>query len=336
MASVRFSDDAPTSSPPPSGRSGSNSPLSGGHDNSACVTVDPQDLELDVAEKGRGEDKLPRLTLMEEVLLLGIQDKEGYISVWNITIGYALRACILMELALRRRIGILGNLAGPTPPLKQRVLTVLSTLPTGDVLLDETLMMIKKTEEAGERMNAETWLDYLSGETWSFFKTHQLKQVSERITESLVQKGVLGSGTRSFFIFDTITHPVIDTNSKMRIISRLIALLGGSTVGTPATALVEEGTQCALLRTVCLACAVYRGDVMDSVFVPLQARTTANRLCDEILREFGMWPFGHTGDGQDCVRWLVVRAREESTDGEEDRAFELVAAVLEVLSNRYS
>jgi Golgi phosphoprotein 3 len=43
------------------------------------------------------------------------------------------------------------------------VVTVLSTVPTGDLLLDETLMMIKKTEDAGERTSAETWLNYLSG-----------------------------------------------------------------------------------------------------------------------------------------------------------------------------
>jgi Golgi phosphoprotein 3 len=45
---------------------------------------------------------------MEEVLLLGIQDN-GSISFWNDSIGYALRACILMELALRQRVGILHN-----------------------------------------------------------------------------------------------------------------------------------------------------------------------------------------------------------------------------------
>jgi Golgi phosphoprotein 3 len=48
---------------------------------------------------------------MEEVLLLGIQHN-GSVSLWNLDIGYALRVCILMELALRRRIGILHNPGG--------------------------------------------------------------------------------------------------------------------------------------------------------------------------------------------------------------------------------
>ncbi|KAJ7232396.1 GPP34-domain-containing protein [Mycena rebaudengoi] len=339
MASVGLSDDGPTSSPPPSGTNDGKSPPPGGlegHASGARATVDPRDLKLEVAEEGRREVKLPRLTLMEEVLLLGIQDN-GSISFWNDSIGYALRACILMELALRQRVGILHNPADQPTPLGQRVVTVLSTVPTGDLLLDETLMMIKKTEDAGERTSAETWLNYLSGETWNLLKVHlQLKHVSERIAEGLVQKGVLGNGMRSFFLFNMITHPVIDTNSKTRIISRLIVLLA-STVPGPATALVEEGTQCALLRTVCLACAAYRGRVIDSMFVSLQTRVMAYMLCDEILRDFGVWPFGRTEDRteDERVQWLVARAREESTDREEDRAFyELIAAVLEVLSKR--
>jgi Golgi phosphoprotein 3 len=48
---------------------------------------------------------LPRLTLME-VLLLGIKDKQGYLSFWSDNISYALRGCILIELVLRRWIGV--------------------------------------------------------------------------------------------------------------------------------------------------------------------------------------------------------------------------------------
>ena len=49
-------------------------------------------------------DKETRLTLMEEVLLLGLKDKEGYTSFWNDCISSGLRGCILIELALRGRI----------------------------------------------------------------------------------------------------------------------------------------------------------------------------------------------------------------------------------------
>lgn len=50
------------------------------------------------------DSKETRLTLMEEVLLLGLKDKEGYTSFWNDCISSGLRGCILIELALRGRI----------------------------------------------------------------------------------------------------------------------------------------------------------------------------------------------------------------------------------------
>lgn len=49
-------------------------------------------------------DKSMRLTLMEEVLLMGLKDREGYTSFWNDCISSGLRGCILVELALRGRI----------------------------------------------------------------------------------------------------------------------------------------------------------------------------------------------------------------------------------------
>lgn len=52
------------------------------------------------------DDKATRLTLMEEVLLLGLKDKEGYTSFWNDCISSGLRGCILIELGLRGRISM--------------------------------------------------------------------------------------------------------------------------------------------------------------------------------------------------------------------------------------
>eukprot|EP00072_Mus_musculus_P073270 XP_017175033.1 PREDICTED: Golgi phosphoprotein 3-like isoform X1 [Mus musculus] len=51
-----------------------------------------------------GDSKDIRLTLMEEVLLLGLKDKEGYTSFWNDCISSGLRGGILIELAMRGRI----------------------------------------------------------------------------------------------------------------------------------------------------------------------------------------------------------------------------------------
>lgn len=53
---------------------------------------------------GEDDSRSRRLTLMEEILLLGLKDREGYTSFWNDCISSGLRGCILIELALRGRI----------------------------------------------------------------------------------------------------------------------------------------------------------------------------------------------------------------------------------------
>ncbi|OLY80562.1 Vacuolar protein sorting-associated protein 74 [Smittium mucronatum] len=54
-------------------------------------------------------DETPKITLLEEVILLGLKDTEGYFSFWNDTLSYTLRGCVLAELALRKRIRIHGK-----------------------------------------------------------------------------------------------------------------------------------------------------------------------------------------------------------------------------------
>ncbi|KAJ7775840.1 Golgi phosphoprotein 3-domain-containing protein [Mycena olivaceomarginata] len=87
--------------------------------------------------------KLSRLTLMGEVLLLGIEDKQGY-RFWNDNINYGLQGCILNELALRRRIGVV------------RIRGVISMRQTSETLIEETLKMMKQIEDAGEKIGIGT------------------------------------------------------------------------------------------------------------------------------------------------------------------------------------
>ncbi|KAJ6570586.1 Golgi phosphoprotein 3-domain-containing protein [Mycena vulgaris] len=321
----------------------------------ARVAYDPRDLLLEAGEDARVGGKLPRLTLMEEVLLLGIKDKQGYLSFWNDNISYALRGCILMELALRRRIGIVRDPNRKRLPLPERAITVLSTRQTGETLLDETLRMMKQTEDAGERMGVGTWVDLLSGETWNVLKIgFQLKQVRERLAKGLVDKGVLRTEKRNFLLFDMATHPVADAHVKSVVVNRVVSLLTSGTSAVPPSALDVDGTQCRVVRAVCLACAAYTASVLDNAFGRLgyEERESAFGRCDEILGEFGVWPFGGgvggapdpkrksriaAGSagvdlGRESVRGLVAAARGEAVGGDEDAGFELVAAVLEVLS----
>lgn len=87
--------------------------------------------------------KQERLTLMEEVLLLGIKDREGYTSFWNDCISSGLRGCMLIELGLRQKIGLEAT-GMRRRSLASRKVVVLpkGERQTGDVLLDEALKCV--------------------------------------------------------------------------------------------------------------------------------------------------------------------------------------------------
>lgn len=141
------------------------------------IAFDPRDLERD-EEEAKAGGKAPRLTLMEEVLLLGLKDRQassvlsyfgqltrlerqGYLSFWNDNISYALRGCILTELALRRRIAVHKDPNRRRYPLAERLVEVIDDRQTGETILDEALRMMKAQES--ERMSINSWIDLLSG-----------------------------------------------------------------------------------------------------------------------------------------------------------------------------
>ncbi|XP_030645316.1 Golgi phosphoprotein 3-like [Chanos chanos] len=169
-------------------------------------------------EEEDDDSKGLRLTLMEEILLLGLKDKEGYTSFWNDCISSGLRACMLIELALRGRIHL-----EPVTMRKRRLLDrkvlLKSEAPTGDMLLDEALKHIKATEPP---QNVSSWIDLLTGETWNPMKLHyQMRNVRERLAKNLVEKGVLTTEKQNFLLFDMTTHPLTDTTEKQRLVQRL-------------------------------------------------------------------------------------------------------------------
>ncbi|OBZ78474.1 Vacuolar protein sorting-associated protein 74 [Grifola frondosa] len=377
------------------------------------IAFDPRDLERE-NEDARLGGKPPRLTIMEEVLLLGLKDKQvsicichrldentaaslaeptrytpciasapypqcsivtnvlgaldgivpteqstlqGYLSFWNDNISYALRGCILVELALRRRIALVKDPNRRQLPLAERIVEVLDDRQTGETILDETLKMMKAQET--ERMAVNSWIDLLSGETWNVMKIgFQLKQVRERLAKGLVDKGVLRTEKRNFLLFDMATHPVADVRTKEAIVNRAVALLTSTTAALPPAALGKEGTQCRAARVVSLVCAAYAASVLDNAFGRLtyEDREAAFQRCDDILAEFSCWPFGSSGgsvkngaaatrrreaakigagsagvSGREAVLGLVQEVKKEMS-GEEDLCFELIAGVLEVLS----
>ncbi|WVQ75846.1 hypothetical protein IAR50_005479 [Cryptococcus sp. DSM 104548] len=357
-----------SSSPrPPSTLGASPNPNTQGRDGGEGhkIAYDPRDFE-NVDEK----DQMPRLTLMEEVLLLGLKDKAGYLSFWNDNISYALRGCILIELALRGRIAMVRDPARRRLALSDRLIEVIDDRQTGETLLDEALKMIKSSEKYG----AGAWVDLMSGETWNVMKIgYQLKQVRERLAKGLVDKGILRTEKRNFLLFDMATHPIADMNAKDDVMRRVLSLLTARTAAIPAQALQKENVKYRYMRAVALVCAAYASSVLENALQRLSydAREAAFGRCDDILAEFCTWPFGQTtsqssgpvaigsgsgrrreggsgGVGRESVQELVREVRKEmaaasgaaqgvSTAGagggqedQEELCFEVVATVFEI------
>lgn len=184
----------------------------------------------------------------------------------------------------------------------------------------------------------------------------QLKQVRERLLKGLVDKGVLRTEKRNFLLFDMATHPVADVRTKDGIVDRVVSLLTATTSTIPKRALDKEGTQCRVMRAVCLVCAAYAASVLDNAFGGLtyEDREAAFSRCDEIMTEFSVWPFGgepgstalrrakmtavgggsSTVTGREIVIGLVKEVKKEfefEPGSEENSGLELIAGVLEVL-----
>eukprot|EP00123_Amoebidium_parasiticum_P001330 comp12396_c0_seq1/m.7293 comp12396_c0_seq1/g.7293 ORF comp12396_c0_seq1/g.7293 comp12396_c0_seq1/m.7293 type:complete len:287 (-) comp12396_c0_seq1:776-1636(-) len=187
----------------------------------ATEEVEEKDIFDDEENYADKYGKDAKLTLMEEVLLLGLKDQEGYTSFWNDCISAGLRGCILVELALRKRIE-LENTGQKRRALASRRVVLIDDTPTGDVLLDETIRNLKEANSVGEDDTVEGWIELLSGETWNPLKLrYQLRTVRERLSKSLVEKGLLTTEKQNFFLFDVTTHPVTDATAKEKLIKKV-------------------------------------------------------------------------------------------------------------------
>ncbi|KAI9345831.1 Golgi phosphoprotein 3-domain-containing protein [Zopfochytrium polystomum] len=230
------------------------------------------DDDDDKTGKKGGGNRQNDLTILEEVLLMGLKDAQGYLSFWNDNISYVLRGAILLELSFRNRIGVVKE--ARKRPFAERLVEVIDDRPTGEVLLDEALKLMKMDSQS-----VASWIDLMSGETWNLMKIgYQLKQVRERIAKGLVDKGVLRTEKRNFVLFDMATHPVSDPSVKEKLIRRSAdALLGRG----PAPD----------RRTVAMLCAAYAANVLENALMNLShaQREQAFVKVDEMLQEYAGW-----------------------------------------------
>ncbi|XP_066247022.1 Golgi phosphoprotein 3 homolog sauron [Euwallacea similis] len=204
-----------------------------------------------------GDSKETRLTLMEEVLLLGLKDKEGYTSFWNDCISSGLRGCILIELGLRGRVELEKN-GMRRRSLLARKLVMKHDTTVGDTLLDEALKHLKETDPPE---SVQSWIEYLSGETWNPLKLrYQLKNVRERLAKNLVEKGVLTTEKQNFLFFDMTTHPLTDNVTKGRLIKKIQDAVLTKWVNNPHH--MDK-------RMLALIFLAHASDVLENAFAPL-------------------------------------------------------------------
>lgn len=216
---------------------------------------DEQRREDEVEDQG--DSKETRLTLMEEVLLLGLKDREGYTSFWNDCISSGLRGCMLIELALRGRLQ-LEACGMRRRSLLARKVVCKSDSPTGDMLLDEALKHIKDTQPPE---TVQGWIELLSGETWNPMKLHyQLRNVRERLAKNLVEKGVLTTEKQNFLLFDMTTHPLTNNTIKQRLVRKVQESVLDKWVNDPQR--MDK-------RVLALILLAHSSDVLENVFAPL-------------------------------------------------------------------
>ncbi|KAH7154870.1 Golgi phosphoprotein 3-domain-containing protein [Dactylonectria estremocensis] len=298
-------------------------------ENGHKIAFDPRDIS-ESAERS----KQPKLTLMEEVLLLGLKDKQGYLSFWNDNISYALRGCIVLELAFRGRIAMEKDASRRRFPLADRNIEVIDDTLTGEVLLDEALKMMKQSE----KMSVSSWIDLMSGETWNLMKIgYQLKQVRERLAKGLVDKGILRTEKRNFLLFDMATHPVADGGAKEEIRRRVRNILTQRTVVLNGSQFLPESLEFRYLRSISMVCAAYAANVLENALSTLghEARERAFAQTDELLADYSQWPFGKkaTGNGIGANLPQVIAEETNSSSGKDkELQLEVVGACLSVFT----
>lgn len=293
------------------------------------IGYDPQEDAVAATTK-----KTPLLTLMEDVLLIGLKDREGYLSFWNDSISYALRGLILIELAFRGKIAMVNDPARRRFELPDRLIQVTDDTMTGETLLDEALKLIKSDES---NLSVSNWIDLLSGETWNLMKiNYQLKQVRERLAKGLVDKGVLRTERKNFFLFDMATHPISDLQAKRQVVSRILSLLVDRSFNPGfEDKYFPQSVNCPYLRSIALVCGCYAANVLENVLVDLsyEQRDKAFARADELLSSFSEFPFEDRSSDLGVGANVFAEVGSETEKDKSGLVFEVVAAVISVFSN---
>lgn len=154
---------------------------------------------------------------------------------------------------------------------------------------------------------------------------YQLKQVRERLAKGLVDKGILRTEKRNFFLFDMATHPVVDSGAKDEIRRRVRNVLTNRTVVLPPSQFLPQEMEFRYLRTIAMLCGAYAANVLENALTSLghEARERAFAQVDEMLAEYSQWPFGKRAGGPAAIGANLDQVVREEINANKDRELQL-------------
>ncbi|ORX50897.1 Golgi phospho protein 3 [Hesseltinella vesiculosa] len=132
-----------------------------------------------------------------------------HLSFWNDTTSYALRACLLIDLALSGRIVLKKS---TSKKLENWPVFVRDSTKIGEPVLDETL---ERIDHMTKPRTLPAWIDLLCGDVWlwTLIKYH-LKHARTRLAEGLVSKGIIKTNVTSLWMMNYVTYPWRDHHYK--------------------------------------------------------------------------------------------------------------------------
>lgn len=166
------------------------------------------------------------MLIAEEFLLLCLDDETGRRSIGGEKIEPALAGALVVELALLERIGITSDDEGL---MKRRRITITSTKPTDDPVLDDAVSYLQAKDRAKVQ-------DAISPMAWK----PMTKGLRQKLLERLTASGVLTEQHgKALGIFPTTQWPTADPTAETEVRARLrSALVDGLTPTERTVALI--------------------------------------------------------------------------------------------------
>jgi hypothetical protein len=143
------------------------------------------------------------LHFYEELMLLGLRDKEGTFATDDMGFGYALGGSLLAELLMTGKIGI------DEVKKNKKLVDLVDLERMGDPILDEC---VEKLRTAKRRASLNTWVTRFAG----------IKKLKHRAAQQLCRRGILRADEgKVLLIFKRKIYPELDPGPERELVERL-------------------------------------------------------------------------------------------------------------------